>query len=259
MKLDLIPMLQIQRDLYDIPRSWERFRQYLTVMIGDTDDLALPLPVMNPKSKEQVIATYDALIALDAEAIAMTALTEAQQRLSFLTSQFRVGLMVADDTQGGWTNRYFSEMSYRFETQALLQRNWIVPLFWTSEQPSWEKVRQEVLISVFRAAYIQHYSFAKTLQEMLKQEGFAMAFAGTQQPNLDPEKLTNAREVIRSYLDSTHFPTVFACLFGDDAAQMVGYPALGIPAQAGFAVALDEALQSEVTPEAFLLKTQSSV
>ena len=44
MTLVLVPMLQLQRNLYDLPHGWERFRAYLATLIGDTNDLALPSP-----------------------------------------------------------------------------------------------------------------------------------------------------------------------------------------------------------------------
>ena len=40
--LSVTPMLQIQRDLFAIPRS-DRFNRYLAVMTGRTNDYVLPL------------------------------------------------------------------------------------------------------------------------------------------------------------------------------------------------------------------------
>ncbi|MCG8367305.1 MAG: hypothetical protein MJA27_28695 [Pseudanabaenales cyanobacterium] len=34
------------------------------------------------------------------------------------------------------------------------------------------------------------------------------------------------------------FPTIFACLYGDQAAQSVGHPALGLPPRVGYAIAV---------------------
>jgi len=47
--------------------------------------------------------------------------------------------------------------------------------------------------------------------------------------------------VIQPYLDTTDYPTLFACLYGDEAAKSVGYPPLGLSERAGFALALEEA------------------
>jgi len=46
MKLTFVPMLQIQRDLYDLPRNMERFNTNLATMTdASTRDLKLPQPV----------------------------------------------------------------------------------------------------------------------------------------------------------------------------------------------------------------------
>ena len=75
---------------------------------------------------------------------------------------------------------------------------------------------------------------------MLAQEGQAAAFAGTVQL-LDAEELAYTRAVVTPHLDTTSFPTAFACLYGDDAARAVGYLPLGLSTNAGYAPALDDA------------------
>ena len=252
MKLNLVPLLEIQRELYDVPRGWRRFQRYLKTMMGGTDDIVLPLSVMNPMGQDHVAVTLDALIDLEAEAIAAAAVAAAERRLASVSAHFQIGLVVADDAQGGWTNRYFTETDHRFNNQGLIKRGWVTPLFWTSEEPSEDLVRAEVLMSVYRTAYVQHYGWPKTLRQMMLQEGLAAAFAGLRPLALDQDDLTYSREVIHPYLDSTRFPTIFACLYGDRAAKSVGYPALGLPPRAGYAIALDQVLQDKIEPEAVL-------
>jgi hypothetical protein len=247
MKLDLLPLLQIQRSLYDIPRGWTRFQAYLDTMIGGSDDIVLPLVGMNPMGKEHVAVMLDALIAFDAEAIASAALVEATQRLAGAPGQLQVALVATDDAQGGWTNRYFTEMQLRFDSTRLLARGWAVVPIWTSETWSVAKVREEVLATAYRSAYLQQYGVPKTLQQMLTQEGLVAVFAGAGQPTLDPDDLDYTREVMRPYRDSTHYPTIFTCLYGDEAARSVGYPALGLSPHAGYALARAEAQHKEVT------------
>ena len=48
MKLELTPLLHVQRELYRVARGFERFRAYLQTMTGGTDDLVLPLVALNP-------------------------------------------------------------------------------------------------------------------------------------------------------------------------------------------------------------------
>ncbi len=242
MKFELVPMLADQRRLYDLPRGWERFNQYIATVTGGTDDIGVPLwGVMNPMGKDHVAATYDALLALDAETIAAAALTAAQERLAHVPGQFRVGLTVADDVGGGWTNRYAGEMGLRFAPGALQKRGWIVVPLWTGEQQSVEKVRESVLLAVFRMAYGQQHGWPTTLRHMLRQESAAAAFAGVQQTLLDPDELAYTRGVLAPLLDTTHYPTQFAALWGDEAAAMFGYQALGLSPYAGIALAIHEA------------------
>ena len=84
MKLSLLPLLQIQRDLYAMPRGMERFREYIKTMTDpDTGDLALPLVAMNPMGKDHIPALIDEYIALDAERIASGAIDGVRRGGSF--------------------------------------------------------------------------------------------------------------------------------------------------------------------------------
>jgi len=108
MQIEHIPLLQIQRNLHDIPRGMERFREYLSVMVnveGDDLDLA-PLVSMNPMGREHVTVRLDELLALDAERIAIETAAEATARLFDWSGSYRHGLVIVDDLRGGWTNRY---------------------------------------------------------------------------------------------------------------------------------------------------------
>ena len=242
MDLEFVPLLGVQRDLYRLPRGMERFRAYLKTMVGDSgDDLELPLVAMNPMGKEHVPALIDQLIELRAEEIGADAVTLARVHVEREPGKFKVGIVVSDDLRGGWTNRWASEFSHRFGERALYTRGWIVPIVWSSEVPTAAAVREEVLTSVYRAAYVQHHGYATRLSEMLAQEGAAMAMAGCVEPRLDPEDLEYTRAVIEPLRGATGHSTIFPCLFGDEAASALGYPPQGLSRRAGFALALHEA------------------
>ena len=108
MNIEFVPLLQIQRDLYSIPRGPERFGAYLKTMVNsDATDLRLPpLVAMNPMGKDHVPALLDGLMALDAEATASRSCAKAASQLATAPGNFKLGLVVADDLMGGWTNRY---------------------------------------------------------------------------------------------------------------------------------------------------------
>ncbi len=117
MKLSFLPLLQVQRDLYALPRGMERFREYIKTMTNpETGDLALPLVAMNPMGKDHIPALIDEYISLGAETIAQEAIDGATQTIAVASHEFRVGVVVSDDLKGGWTNRWASEFAHRIES-----------------------------------------------------------------------------------------------------------------------------------------------
>jgi hypothetical protein len=242
MKLEYVPLLRIQRNLYELPRGFERFREYLRTMIDpDTADLKLPLVAMNPMGKEHLPQLLDRLIAFDTDGVAAQATADAQAALATLPGIFKVTLVLSDDALGGWTNRYTSEFGHRCGEQSFYKRGWTTPQLWTSETHTPAAVREEVLTCLYRLAYIQQHGPAHTLGEMLAQEGAAMAQAGATEPTLDPDDREYTREVLAPYLRTTEQPTLLVALFGDVAARELGYPPLGLSPRAGLSLALHNA------------------
>lgn len=238
--LSLLPLLHIQRDLHAIPRGMERFRAYLAKMTEGGDEVVLPLVAMNPLGKDHVPHAIDALLALGAEEVAAAAIVQAEPRLPPFARPLQVALVVADDAGGGWTNRYFAECALRFEIGYNLARGWAVVPLWTGE--AWDAATVEIAVAaaLYRAAFVLRHGAPLSLEERMAQEGGAAAFA-RQPPLLDDDDITYSRAVIAPHRASTHFPTVFTCLYGDAAAREVGYPPLGLSARAGHAVAQWEA------------------
>jgi hypothetical protein len=254
MLISFVPLLKIQRDLYDLPAGPGRFRAYVDTMTGSGDEMVLPLSLMNPMAKPHVAAYLDALLAFDAEAVARAAIDEAQLRLGGATNasaDSSVALVVADDAQGGWTQRQFTDAAHRFEDRHAIARGWITVVLWSSDEPSPANVRREVMTAIYRVAYIQRYGFPTTLEAMLRQEGYAAAFADAK-PALDESALAHARTVIAAQSATTSSQVIFACLFGDAAATAVGYDPLGLEPNAGLDVALADALASGVIPSSLL-------
>src|SRR5215471_9578959 len=166
MNLEYVPLVQVMRDLHDIPRGhppdfngMKRFREYLRTIfpLDDTEDQLLPLLAMNPMGKDHVTALLDALLAMDADGIGARVAAEASARLADVPGDFKVGLVVADDLMGGWTNRYANEFAYRFGPEHLRTRRspperprwlkdyWVMGVLWSSEVPTEQTVREAVL------------------------------------------------------------------------------------------------------------------
>ena len=209
MLLEFLPTLEVHRELYSMPRGMERFRAYIARMTGGSGDLALPIAAMNPMGKEHMISAVEAWIACGAEEAAVEAVREAAQRFSHRPDRLRVALVLADDVAGAWTNRWTTDFAHRFESAALYKRDFAVGLLWASEPPSAERVRAVVLQSIGRAVYEREHGRARTLREKLEQERFASVPLGPPPP--------------AEHLDATDAPTLFACLYGDEAAKSLGY------------------------------------
>lgn len=234
-----LPLLQVQRDLLNTPRGAERFERYLATMRGSAGDLNLPLQAFNPMSKPHVAELLDRLLALDSEGIGEAAMNQAANELASVgvCGSIQVGLVVADDARGGWTNRWLFEAKHRFENSYEQRHGIVTALLWSSEPPHAQSIRQEVRAAIYRHAWIAKHGLPTTLQERMQQEGMAAHFAG-----VPLEPLPRQDEaVIDANLASTHYPTIIACLYGDDAAITCGYDPLGLPAHAGLRYALSRA------------------
>jgi hypothetical protein len=246
MNLELLPLLHVQRDLYSLPRDMNRFQTYLKIMKGASeDDIELaPLVLMNPMGHEHCLASVEHLITIGAEDAAAQALVEARPRVADAPGAFKVSLVLADDRMGGWTNRTFAGYGLRFGQKdikdQLQKRPFITVPCWTSEVAAWTAgdVRRATLAQVYRIAHIMRHGTPKTLRQMMSQEGEALTLAGAATITLPDDELAYSREVIAPYLDATDQPTLFACLFGDEAASEAGYPQLGLPRNAAIEVAL---------------------
>jgi hypothetical protein len=249
-KLEYVPLFQIQRTLQSMPRDYERFHQYLqTIKTPDGQSLELPsLIAMNPMGKEHVTDLLDALLALDADGVAASATAEASARLEDTPGDCKITVVIADDLKGGWTNRYANEFTHRFtcggSTGALprwLKHFWITGLLWSSEPASERAVREAILTAAYRTAFVQRHGPARTLRQRLAQEGAVMAMAGCTEPVLDAEDIAYTREVMAPFLEAEDMRTCIECLFGDVAGRTLGFTPRGLSPWAGLALALHDA------------------
>ncbi|MEF2280137.1 hypothetical protein V3W47_17735 [Deinococcus sp. YIM 134068] len=246
MRLSVHPVLRELRALYDVEGVMARFRAYVSLIHSGPE--FLPLGAFSPMGKRQ--AEYlDALISLDAEGIAAQACEDMVRRLHTSPDCLRLLLVVVDEPRNGWTQRWLTDAEWRFQGKydglpqdrpAVGFDRWVTVQLWTDSPVSFQAVFSEVCGSVVRALRQRRLGLPITLRDHLTQEGEAARFAG-EHIHINAEELAYTREVLCPHLDSTHWPTIFAALYGDEAARAVGFPPLGLSHRAGFALALDGA------------------
>jgi hypothetical protein len=254
MAMEFVPLLQIQRDLLNIPRGMERFRAYLATIVNDSgDDVDLvPLVVMNPMSREHVAECQETLLAVGAEEVGAQAVADFEARCPFIQSNHKVGIVVVDDIAGGWTNRPSVEAWARIGALPKHDRGWVGIGWWVSEPSDRQRLYEQTLAALYRHFYKVRYGTPVTVRQGIRQEGFAAKFAGIH-PTLEPDDLAYSQEILMPYLDNDHFPTVIACLLGDNAATTMGYPPIGLSPNAGIEVGIMEAWAEDTTAPENLL------
>jgi hypothetical protein len=248
MNLEYVPLLQVQRRLQGMPRDYGRFQEYLRTLLSPDGVELPPLGIMNPMAKDHVTDLVDAYLALDADAIATQSLAEVDGEMAFEPGDFKIGLVVADDLMGGWTNRYDYEYKLRFPDGPIpetlprwLKHFWITAILWSSEPASARAVHEAILTPIYRLSYVRQHGCASTLREMMAQEGTAMARAGCTGPTLEEDDIEYTREVLIPFLDAGDKRTVIECLFGDPAGKTLGFTPRGLSHWAGLALALHDA------------------
>lgn len=227
------PILALQRDLYRLPRGMDRFRRYVEVL-RNGDDPLVPLSAMNPMAKDRAPAAVDALLAIDAEGVARQACAEAERRLA-VDASLRAAVVVADDAQGGWTERWQTELQALLSPPTAARGDWAIALCWSSEAAEARVVRERVLAALYRALHQRRHGAPRTVGDLLVQEGRSRAFAGVS-PGPSP-----LAAVVAPHLAKQDVGACVGVLFGDPAAKALGYPVLGIPADGGLSLAIRQA------------------
>jgi hypothetical protein len=83
MKFELLPTIELMIDLYERPRTFERFQEYLKILQGkEKDDLEIPIVGFNPMAKEHVLDKLRELEQLGAENVIKETLDSLNAHLS---------------------------------------------------------------------------------------------------------------------------------------------------------------------------------
>lgn len=223
MSLTALPLLQIQKDLLQIPRGTARFQKYLQVLTAGTQDIVTPIMSFNPMSKDHVESVLDQLLAVNAESI----LVEILDKFGSASETFNVGWVVIDDIKGGWTCRETIEMNRIMAVPAEMERGWLTVPWWCSDLIT--DLRLHAMTEIFRSLEVYRKGPRKTLGEIVDLEKRSAEFAGFK---WRPPQFPWSKK-FESHFSATDLPTIIAVYYGDSVAEKLGYIPLGFPNRAG--------------------------
>lgn len=227
-------LLQIQRDLFDIPLGRDRFDAYINLLRDASGEMRYPLSALNPMGHDHNRDCLDHYIGLGLDEGAGGLVNQVE---TTGLEGFSTCFVLADDARGQWTNRWAADFSHRFESKPMLRRNWIVALLWTSEPLHLESALDALRVAIHRAEYITGHGYAVTLGEILAQEGYAQRKAGLMECGLSEDEQAYTREILEPILDSEAQDVKMAVLYGDEAANTLGYAPIGLSHRAGLEIA----------------------
>jgi hypothetical protein len=236
MKFELLPTIDIMFELYEKPRTVERFQEYLKTLQGDTKgDLAMPISGFNPMAKEHLLNKLTELRELKAEQVISETLAELNSKItSQSTDIFKVALNLSDDLKGGWTNRYTSDYDSKFKINALVNRKFCTPIFWTSESFTTELIKERTLEYVWRTVYWLQKPKPKTLRDHVEQEKFVVQRIDYKTP-LQVVDLAAITLFYNNHQESDNYHIIFNFFFGDAASKSLEFATYGIKEEmAGF-------------------------
>jgi hypothetical protein len=120
-------------------------------------------------------------------------------------------------------------------------------VLWSSEAATERAVREAIFTAAHRRAYLHRHGPARTLRDLLTQEGQVMAQAGCSGPILDAEDIAYTHEILIPYVDAEDMRTCMECLFGDEPGRTLGFTPRGLSPWAGLALALHDSRLRPVT------------
>jgi len=230
MTFELLPTIDRMIDLYEKPRTFERFQAYLKTLQGDTEgDLSIPISGFNPMAKEHLLDRLKELNNLNAEQIIKETLNDLNdQNLSKKSNtNFKLAINLSDDLKGGWTNRFTSDYDSKFKISGLFSRNFCIPIFWSSEIFTKDIIRERTLEYIFRTVYWLNNPKPKTLKEHLEQEIF-VASQTKKNGKIQEKDLTALDKFYKDNEHTDHYHLIFNFFYGDKASASLGFSTYGI-------------------------------
>lgn len=198
-----------------------------------------PLVLANPMAREHVRDLVDRYLELDADSIAVETIESVLPEFSHFDERFEASLVIVDDQKGGWTNRFATEIYLRqIPDPRVLNakrraRFWITGVLWSSEPASAEIVQVAMKTAAFRLLYVFENGPARTVSELVRQERAVLSRSGQSLAPLECNENNWTQQILADRANEIDFANLVTCLFGDMAAETLGFEKLGLPENAG--------------------------
>ncbi|MDQ2665771.1 MAG: hypothetical protein M3Z05_07150 [Gemmatimonadota bacterium] len=193
------------------------------------------LSSFNPMAGDVAARSVDALIALDAEAVAAEA---AKHILDACAWTAPITLAIVVPSPGMWTDRLATEVRHRTLAERRSVHGEI--LLWSGDAPDADDIRHESAAEAVRTIWTSLHGPTRTLSDVLSREGLAYALA---RPSTEPAPLERAvGEALEVLGDTSTLADIIGVLYGDSAASTLGYTPLGLSERAGYEWAIGRAL-----------------
>lgn len=229
MLFKLLPVIDVMTSFYQLPLTPDRFQQYLKMLEGGKKgDLLFPISGFNPMAKGHVLDKLNELKAIGAEDVMKDAIKKINWKFAaqYKEKQFNVALNLSDDLRGGWTNRFTSDYDSKFRINGLFERNFCVPVFWSSEPVTKEIVRSRAMEYMLRTIYRIGHSTPVTLEEHFAQENF-VADEMEYLESVPTARSPWNEEFYNEHKNSAEYALIFNFLYGDAASESLSFKTFG--------------------------------
>lgn len=235
MKFELVPILSVMEKFYEKPISRMRFQEYLSLLQNKKGDLRLPIGGYNPMAKTHILDKINSLKVINAEAILADTISFLNSKKTISSSKtIKVVLNLADDFKGGWTNFYTTDFDSKFKINALVERYFCAPFFYTSEDITEEMIKTRTLEYAYRTLFWLKNSRLKTLEDHVKQEIYVFKhvnYTVNFNENLDFKAI---KQFYLNHKITEDYSKLFNFFYGDKASKHLNYTTYGIEDVNGF-------------------------
>ncbi|MGH1489453.1 MAG: hypothetical protein ACRBK7_08700 [Acidimicrobiales bacterium] len=225
MAVVVVPTLEAMAEIYSLSSSGADQSPRFTTYIEACRSGQL-LHGFNPMTTKPVAPVIESMLEFNAEQVVLEAGLETSELLS---ADEDIALFLSVAAPGMWTDRRANSIEHQ-----LAPRHHGELLLWFDDDQSPASVRAAAIEQTVRAIWwARSEDSPPTLSAVVCREGLAGALAGRQ-----GEHSGAAAEVEEILGEDRSHATAVAFLFGDNAAQQLGYPTLGLSHDEGLGHAI---------------------